>query len=140
MKHDTPKILIVDDENEIRESLRRHFSFLGYRVETAGNGEEALDIMAGQRFDVVISDIMMPVMNGVDLLREIRNQYPMTHTIMITGYVTMENVLACMRHGADTCVYKPLEDLSELEEAVVKAVTEIQNWKQKLKQLLEMKP
>jgi YesN/AraC family two-component response regulator len=140
LKREQAVVLIVDDEQEIREALRRDLQFLGYAVETAGNGKEALECMNERKFDVVISDIMMPVMNGVDLLREIRVQFPMTHVIMITGYVTMENVLACMRYGADTCVFKPLVDLKELEEAVAEAIGAVSRWKAKLKQLLEMKP
>lgn len=133
------RLLIVDDEEDIRDMLRRHFQFLGYEVDTAENGDKALKIMANTWYDVVISDIMMPVMDGVDLLRNIKKDYPMTHVIMITGYVTMANILSCMRHGADTCIYKPLEELSELEEAVKYAVRSISTWKTKLKQLLEIK-
>ena len=132
-----PRILVVDDEQDIREMVRRHFQFLGYQVLTAGNGKEALEILAGNKIDIVISDIIMPVMDGVELLRNIRNDYPMTRAIMITGYVTLENALACMRYGADTCIFKPLEDLSLLEKAVVDAVKQIQHWFAILKQLTD---
>jgi YesN/AraC family two-component response regulator len=88
---------------------------------------------------VVISDIMMPVMDGVELIRQVHKQYPMTGVIMITGYVTMENVLSCMRHGADTCVYKPFTDMKELEDAVSHAVGRLTHWQEKLKSLLKMK-
>jgi CheY-like chemotaxis protein len=134
------RILVVDDEAEIREMVQRHFRFLGFEVDVAENGQRALEIMAGARFDVVISDIMMPVMTGPDMLREIRTQYPMTHVIMMTGYVTMDNALTCMRLGADTLIFKPLEDLEELEEAVARAVAHISHWLDLLKQLQTMKP
>lgn len=139
MEKEKRRILVVDDEKNIQDMLSRHFRLLGYEVLAAGNGKEALDIMAEERFDVVISDIKMPVMDGVQLIREIRQQYPMTHCIMITGYVTIENVLACMRHGADTCVFKPLEDIKELEDAVKHAIVHLNNWQYKLKKLLAMK-
>ena len=64
----------------------------------------------------------------------------MTHCIMITGYVTMENVLCCMRLGADTCIFKPLEDMKELENAVNMAVERLKHWQIKLKTLIKMKP
>ncbi len=134
------RILIVDDESEIRDALSRHFRFLGYDVDTAGNGQEGLDKLAESKFDIVVSDIVMPVMNGVALLRIIRREFPMVHVIIITGYVTQENVMACMRHGADTCVFKPWPDLQELEDAVARAVVAIQDWKNKMKHLLAMKP
>jgi YesN/AraC family two-component response regulator len=133
------RVLVVDDEKNIQEMLSRHFRFLGFDVITANNGKEALEVMDKQRCDVVISDIKMPVMDGVELIRQVHKQYPMTHVIMITGYVTMENVLACMRHGADTCIYKPLTDLKELEDAVQRAVDHLKHWQEKLKSLLKMK-
>ena len=133
-------IVIVDDEEEIREALSRHFRFLGYAVKTAGNGDDALAILAEEKADVLISDIRMPGMSGVDLLKAAKREYPMLHVIMITGYVTQESVLACMRHGADTCIFKPWPDLAEIESAVNGAVNSIRTWKQKLRQLYEMKP
>lgn len=133
-------LLIVDDEEEIREALSRHFRFLGYEVMTASNGVEALEILAQEIVSIVISDIMMPIMDGVELLRVVRKEYPMVRLIIITGYVTQENVLACMRHDADTCIFKPWPDMTELEEAVHAAFERINLWRRKLHILLDMKP
>ena len=133
------RLLIVDDEPAIGEMLARHFKFLGYDVDTAANGVEALRKLAKNRTEVIISDIVMPEMDGIELLRAVRTQYPMTHTIMITGYVTLDNALACMRLGADTCVFKPLEDLEELEEAVESAVCSLRRWQNKLRELRKIK-
>jgi YesN/AraC family two-component response regulator len=134
------QLLIVDDEQEIREALARHFRFLGYNVSTASNGQEALEKLNEMKVDVLISDIVMPVMTGVELLRVIRKEFPMVRTIMITGYVTQENVMACMRHGAETCIFKPWTDMQELEKAVTDAVEKNAAWKRKMKQLIDMKP
>ncbi len=133
------KLLIVDDESEIREMLSRNFRMLGFEVEVAGHGLEALSILEEKPIDVVISDIKMPEMDGVALLREIRNQYPMVRVIMITGYVTLENAIACMRNQADTCVFKPLTDLSELEEAVDSAMASLARWNNKFRELRGMR-
>lgn len=132
-------ILIVDDELDIQEMLSRHFRFLGYAVETAGNGKEAVQKLATTRFDVLISDIMMPEMNGVELLRHVRSEYPMVRPIMITGYVTLENALACIRYGADSCVFKPLNDLTQLEKCVEEAAAKQRYWMDILKELRGMK-
>ncbi|HEW78808.1 MAG TPA: response regulator [Phycisphaerales bacterium] len=134
------RLLIVDDEAEICDMLSRHFRYLGYAVDTASNGIEAMEKLVHVSTQVVISDIVMPRVDGVELLRAVQQQYPMVHTIMITGYVTLENALSCMRHGADTCIFKPLEDLSELEEAVERAVISLKRWQDKLKELQRMKP
>jgi YesN/AraC family two-component response regulator len=134
------RLLIVDNEPEIREMLSRHFRYLGFKVDVASDGVEALEKLTDDRTEVIISDIVMPRMDGVELLKIVRNEYPMIHTIMITGYVTLENALACMRYGADTCIFKPLEDLTELEEAVEVAVRWLKRWQEKLKTLQTMNP
>lgn len=136
-----PRLLVVDDEPHIREMLTRHLRLAGYEViSDPGNGEEALDILARERVEVVITDIMMPKMNGIELLRRIKKEYPMIQVIIITGYVNLENLLAAMRHGASACIFKPIEDMTELESAVAKAVDHLAGWQQKLKMLLSMKP
>ena len=133
------RILIVDDEKEIREMLSRHFKFLDYDVFTAENGKHAIEVLNSERVEIVISDIKMPVMDGIELLRQIRTQFPMIHSIIITGYVTMENLLAALRHGADTCVFKPFSDMLELEKAVEQAVEHLNTWQRKLKELDSIK-
>ena len=134
------RLLVVDDEAELREMLARHFRLMGYSVEQAGNGCEALEVLGRCRIDVVISDIRMPKMDGVELLREVRRQYPMIRVIMITGYVTLENALACMRNQADTCIFKPIQDMTELEQAVETAMEALARWNRKFRELQGMKP
>lgn len=132
------KLLVVDDEADIREMLSRHFRYQGYDVETAEDGVVALEKLDQANYQVVISDIMMPRMTGVQLLEAIRQQHPMVHVVMMTGYVTLENALACMQQGADTCIFKPIEDMAELQTAVEEAVARLKNWQQKLKMLKGM--
>ena len=91
------KLLIVDDEAEICDMLSRHFRYHGYDVETAENGFEALDILDRASYQVVISDIAMPKMTGVQLLEAIRQQHPMIHCIMMTGFVTQRCRLSAVR-------------------------------------------
>lgn len=134
------QILAVDDEEEIRTMVQRHFRFLGFGVDVACNGVDALSKMAQKRYELVITDIMMPEMNGVDLLREIRRQYPMTRVIMLSGYVTLDNALACMRLGAESLILKPLEDLGQVEEAVERSVASVGRWLNLLSQLQALKP
>ncbi len=135
----TAQLLIVDDEQEIREMLSRHFRYLGYDVEVAANGREALQKLGEKKIDILVSDIMMPEMNGVELLKQVRAEYPMLRPIMITGQVTLQNALACMRYGADSCIFKPLTDLSILEKAVQDATNKNKYWMDVLKELKGMK-
>ena len=134
------QILVVDDEVEIREMLQRHFTLLDYNVDMAANGAEAVKIIKQKRIDIVITDLLMPEMSGVDLLEFIHEDSPMIHTIAITGYVTLENALSCMRLGADNIIFKPLEDLTELEETVRRVEQKMMNWQKKLRELRGMKP
>lgn len=132
-------ILVVDDEEEIRLMLQRYFSALGYSIETAENGIDALNKMCDTKFDIVITDIIMPVMDGVQLLKNIKDKYPMVRVICITGYLTLTHMLNTMKYGADTCVFKPLLDLNELVEAVEDAVKNLNKWQLKLKELGSIK-
>ena len=134
------RLLVVDDEVEIREMLSRHFRFDDYEVHTATNGARAIEVMRREKIDVVISDIMMPEMDGITLLRLLRDEYPMVHTILITGYVHQGNLLAGIRHGAFNCIFKPLHDMTELEQSVSAAVLATNRWYRKLCELHEMKP
>jgi len=134
-----PKLLIVDDEADIANTLASHFSFCGYETDTASNGKEALRKLAVNSVEVVITDIKMPEMDGIDLLREIKLLYPMIRVIVITGYVSLENFFAVFRHGADRCCFKPLNDLTELDAAVERAIDDLKTWQRKLKELNRLK-
>jgi two-component system response regulator AtoC len=136
MKH---RLLVVDDETPIRDSLARHFRLSGLDAATAQDGEEALEKLACIPYRVVVSDILMPRLDGIGLLRRVRQEYPMTRVIMITGYVTLENALSCMKLGADTCVFKPFQDLSELDAAVDAAFAFHHRWESKFLELRGLK-
>ena len=132
------RILVVDDEEEIREMLARHFRLLDHDVAVSANGAEALEHLARNKVDIVISDIRMPVLDGIGLLRAMRDQYPMVRVIMTTGYVNLESALACMRNRAETVVFKPFTDLGELELAVDRAREWLDRWQRKLSELRVM--
>ena len=132
-------LLIVDDELEIREMLARHFAFEDYKVFQAADGKEALEMLGNIKIDVVISDIVMPKMTGVEMLEVISEEYPMIRVIMMTGYVTQSHLLKCMQFHADTVIFKPIEDLMEIEDAVERCFFTLNLWKDKLKALQGLK-
>lgn len=96
-------VLIVDDEPNIANALKRVFRHENYRVLTAVNGKEALEVLKKEECQLVISDFMMPMMNGAVLLRKIKDLYPEMIRIMITGHADTEAVMAAIKDGA---VYK----------------------------------
>jgi DNA-binding NtrC family response regulator len=101
------KILIVDDESEMRAALETTLKREGYDTCTAEDGMEALKFFENNHFDVVVSDVKMPHLNGVDLLRAIKQKSPTTSVIMMTAYGDIDNAVEAMRTGAYDYLLKP---------------------------------
>ena len=133
------KILIVDDEKDITASLERHFKLEGFTVFTTNNPLEAMDIINEKNIKIVISDIMMPGLNGVDLLKNIKEANGIIQVIMITGFVTISNLISCLRYGASDCLFKPFENLDELTKAVNNSTSKLEKWNNILKKNLNSK-
>lgn len=105
------RLLLVDDEENILRSLRRSLRNEPYQVETACSGEEALDLMAKQRIDLVISDARMPGMDGPTLLAQIKRHYPWCIRILLTGYTDITSTIKAINEGQlYRYIKKPWED------------------------------
>jgi DNA-binding NtrC family response regulator len=103
------RILIVDDDEAIRELLKEFFQGLGYEMTSAANGSEALTVINQHDFDCIISDHIMPDMNGLELLEQIRELGKKVPFLMITGYPTIETAVEVMKRGAYDYITKPLQ-------------------------------
>ena len=103
-------ILIVDDEPLTRRSLYEILKFQGYKVSTSDNGEDAYGVIERESPDVVISDLKMPKIDGLALLKKIKTTHPDTAVILITAYGSIENAVAAMREGAFDYITKPIID------------------------------
>lgn len=110
MNTDGIHILIVDDDALVRKSLCELLSFEGHRCVAAGNGAEALMKLKESSFDILISDMKMPGMEGMELLRTAKRDFPDTAVIMITGFGSVDNAVAAMREGALDYITKPIND------------------------------
>jgi two-component system response regulator HydG len=106
---DAPTVLIVDDEPGIVDSLHKIFERESLRVLTAGSGGEALEIIRREPVSVLITDLIMPGMSGIDLLKASRSLSPETETVLMTAYGTVENAVEAMKQGAYDFVTKPLK-------------------------------
>jgi len=104
------QILIVDDEPLIRESLYEILRIEGYSVQMASNGEDALKIIQNDSIDIVVTDLKLPKMNGLELLTEIKKRGPRAEVILITGYGSIETAVEAMKKGAFDFVTKPIND------------------------------
>jgi two-component system, NtrC family, response regulator PilR len=111
-------LLIVDDERSIRELLEISFRKEGHKVEVATNGQEAKRLLASRIFDIVVSDICMPDMDGVELLRYSKEVSPASTFILITGVPTIDTAVAAVNFGADRYVIKGDRLLDELRPAI----------------------
>jgi DNA-binding NtrC family response regulator len=117
------KILVVDDEEGARDLFNTILTDEGYDVALANGGEEALGLFKGNPFDLVITDIKMPVMDGLQLLQEIRKMGSKTDVIMVTAYGEVESYLKAMSLGAAEYINKPIR-IKELKQIVHKVLTE----------------
>jgi DNA-binding NtrC family response regulator len=103
------KILVVDDEQLIRESLVFILNKENYDVDEAENGSLALEKIRKESYDLVITDIEMPELKGVELLKKIREVSPQTFVVIITAYGSLDTAIAALRNGAYDYILKPLE-------------------------------
>lgn len=110
------ELLIVDDESDFRESACRYFARMGFHVDQAEDGEEALNVSTNKHFDVVVLDIHMPGMDGIQVLEQLMKREPAPKVIMLTGGGTIENAVESIKKGAYDFLTKPakLEDLARM--------------------------
>lgn len=101
-------ILIVDDEPLIRDSLGEYLQHEGFAVIARGSGEEALALAAEHRFDIVLCDVNLPGIDGIDVLQRLLQISPETFVILITAYAHVENAVEALRHGAQDFLTKPV--------------------------------
>jgi DNA-binding NtrC family response regulator len=120
----TAKVLVVDDETIALKNLEHVMKKEGYEVVGTTSGPNALKILEGQEFDVVLTDLKMEKVDGMQILKRCKELYPDTEVIMITGYATLESAVQTMKHGAFYYVAKPFK-LDEVRKIVKEAVAKV---------------
>jgi two-component system response regulator PilR (NtrC family) len=101
------KILVVDDEEDVRETLATVLENLNYQALLAADGEEALSVVNNQRVDVILSDLYMPGMNGIELLKRVKTEKKNIIFLMITAHPTIETAVDAIKKGAYDYLTKP---------------------------------
>jgi DNA-binding NtrC family response regulator len=114
-----PKILLVDDEERFRTNLKKMLAAQGFDVTARASGLEALDELARQPYDVILLDVRMPVMDGLETLAAIKKNHPDTEVIILTGHASVDAAAEIIRLGAAEFLLKP----SPLEEIIAKIET-----------------
>jgi DNA-binding NtrC family response regulator len=115
------RLLVVDDDGGQREMLAGFLSDLGAEVDEAGDGREALDLLQRGQYDLVLTDLRMPELDGQALLLEIKRLNPEIGVVLMTAYGTVANAVECLKAGADDYLLKPLE-LDEVEHVASRAL------------------
>ena len=110
-------IVIIDDENDILLMLEKHLTREGYKVQTFNNPVVALSSLPKET-DLILLDIMMPQMNGLDALPKLLEKNPKSKVLMMTAYSTLDKVLNAHRYGADDYIMKPFPSLSALSKKI----------------------
>ena len=118
-------ILVVDDEPLVRSSLSELLTLLGYTVSTAGNGKEALELLRDYTADIIITDIKMPEMDGIQLLNQVKKRHPEVPVILITGYGSIDSAVEAIKQGAYDYITKPIVD-SEIKIVIERLVKQRQ--------------
>ncbi|MGQ9888692.1 MAG: response regulator transcription factor [Aggregatilineales bacterium] len=128
--NENANVLVVDDEGAIRYSVSKTLQRVGYNVSEAASGEEALEIMKKQYFDVVLTDIRMPGLTGVELLRRIKEVAPDAIVILMTGYASLGTAVEALRLGAHDYLIKPSSS-QDIRQSVARGVERSRNLKRR---------
>ena len=115
------KILLIDDEEEFATTLAERLELRGYETRTAVCGEDGLDLLSKETFDIAVLDLMMPGMNGLDTLRHIKLDAPDMPVVLLTGHGSTREGMEGMRLGAFDYLMKPL-DIKDLTQKILSAV------------------
>ena len=124
-----PKILVVDDAPEARETLTDILEAQSYDIKAVGSGQEAIDLAKKKAFDVALIDIMLPDMEGINVLKSIKEIRPTLEGIIVTGHASVENAIKAMDEGAFAYLTKPL-NMTEALANIEKAFDKIQKEKE----------
>ncbi len=103
------RILVVDDDETIRTTMKAILEDEGYIVDTASSGEEAIQLTMKKTYNVALLDIRLPDMEGVELLKLMRDSVPRTRKVMVTGYPSMQNAISALNKNADAYLLKPID-------------------------------
>lgn len=116
------QILVVDDEQVIVKALSKYLTQEGYEVETAGDGAEAIEKCKEKNFDLVLTDLKMPNMDGIELIKEVKTLNPDANCVIMTGYGSIQNAVEAMKAGAFHYITKPFE-LEDVGHIIKKAIS-----------------
>ncbi|MBL8156602.1 MAG: response regulator transcription factor [Anaerolineae bacterium] len=130
INNDSARVLVVDDEGAIRYSVSKTLQRIGYQVDEASSGEEALDMIGKSEYEVILTDIRMPGLTGVELLKRIKDVSPDGIVILMTGYASLGTAVESLRLGAHDYLIKPSSS-QDIRQSVARGVERARNLKRR---------
>ncbi len=130
INNDSARVLVVDDEGAIRYSVSKTLQRIGYQVDEASSGEEALEMISKSEYEVILTDIRMPGLTGVELLKRIKDISPDGIVILMTGYASLGTAVESLRLGAHDYLIKPSSS-QDIRQSVARGVERARNLKRR---------
>ena len=135
--HRTHRVLVVDDEQGILSALDTHLSLLGYEVRTCDNAEDAILLIEVEKFHIVLTDINMPGMNGIEFLKKIKSIKPTIQVIMMTAFSSFEKIVDCWEAGASDYILKPFAEFNIVGDIINLTSERIKRWEASAKKSIK---
>ncbi|MCB2306203.1 response regulator [Clostridium estertheticum] len=131
------KILIVDEQDKVLATLKKYLEQEGYKVETTQSAAEAFEKIKSDKYHIVLIDIAMPEIDGLQLLREIKKYDPMTQIIMMTENSTMDKILSSLEYGANDYINEPLKSTEYVISVIDYSVQKLERWRAAIIQIVK---
>ncbi|MFC1856028.1 response regulator [Thermodesulfobacteriota bacterium] len=128
-------ILIVDDEESITELLSDYLEQEGFSVQSTNNPLEALTIVENENIKIILTDIKMPELSGIELLEKVKKINGLIQVIIMTGYGTLENTVQCLEQGANDYLLKPFKNLLEIKNIIGLTMDKLTRWEAVIKDI-----
>ena len=131
------RILIVDDDECIATTLKERLELEGYAVNTALNAEDAFLKICNEKYHVVLTEIVLPGKDAIDLLKQIKSYDTMTQVIMMTGCSTMDRILSSLEYGANDYILKPFKSIDEVISIIDCSTMKLERWRESIRQIVQ---
>ena len=131
------KILIVDEKEQALATLKGHLEQEGYKVETTQSAIDAFKKVKSDKYHIVLIDIEMSEMDGLELLRKIKKYDSMTQIIMMTEHSTMDKILSSLEYGANDYIYEPLKSIEYVLSVIDYSVQKLERWREAIIQIVK---
>ncbi len=134
---DKYKVLIIDDEEEILCTLKKLLEKEAYEVETTRSAINAFEKVKSEKYHIVLIDIGMPEMNGIELLKEIKKYDTLTQIIMMTEHSTIDKILNSLEYGANDYILKPFKSEENVIKVINYSIEKLERWRQSIIEIVK---